>query len=244
MYDVTTVNVRGCLLLPVVCYALSKVNRLFTSDVCLKKVFNLTIDRNSEILLHFWSIGLHRIDVNNICKLPSTSKSLCDTMSVVALPLNDVCLTCVSRNLLINFLKELVDLGKDPPSNCSAGPVGDDMFHWQATIMGPEDSPYSGGVFFLDIHFPADYPFKPPKVHFTTRIYHCNINSNGGICLDILKDQWSPALTISKVLLSICSLLTDPNPDDPLVPDIAQLLKTDRTRHDSTAREWTSKYAM
>ena len=118
------------------------------------------------------------------------------------------------------------------------------MFHWQATIMGPDDSPYAGGVFFLDIHFPADYPFKPPKVHFTTRIYHCNINSNGGICLDILKDQWSPALTISKVLLSICSLLTDPNPDDPLVPDIAQLLKTDRARHDSTAREWTSKYAM
>ena len=69
--------------------------------------------------------------------------------------------------------------------------------------MGPEESPYTGGVFFLDIHFPADYPFKPPKVSFTTRIYHCNINSNGGICLDILKDQWSPALTISKVLLSV-----------------------------------------
>ncbi|XP_010084401.1 PREDICTED: ubiquitin-conjugating enzyme E2 D3-like, partial [Pterocles gutturalis] len=72
------------------------------------------------------------------------------------------------------------------------------MFHWQATIMGPNDSPYQGGVFFLTIHFPTDYPFKPPKVAFTTRIYHPNINSNGSICLDILRSQWSPALTISK----------------------------------------------
>jgi ubiquitin-conjugating enzyme E2 D/E len=64
--------------------------------------------------------------------------------------------------------------------------------------MGPSDSPYSGGVFFLSIHFPTDYPFKPPKVNFTTKIYHPNINSNGSICLDILRDQWSPALTISK----------------------------------------------
>lgn len=91
------------------------------------------------------------------------------------------------------------------------------------------DSPYSGGVFFLSITFPTDYPFKPPKVAFSTKIYHPNINSNGSICLDILRDQWSPALTISKgeqflrcynwtitltlfflhtVLLSICSMLT------------------------------------
>ena len=110
--------------------------------------------------------------------------------------------------------------------------------------MGPDDSPYAGGVFFLNIHFPTDYPFKPPKVTFTTRIYHCNINSNGSICLDILKDQWSPALTISKVLLSISSMMTDANPDDPLVPEIAHLYKTNRPKHDEHAKEWTKKYAM
>ena len=110
--------------------------------------------------------------------------------------------------------------------------------------MGPEDSPYTGGVFFLNIHFPTDYPFKPAKINFTTRIYHPNINSNGSICLDILKEQWSPALTISKVLLSISSLLCDANPDDPLVPEIAHIYKTDKPKYEATAREWTRKYAM
>ena len=140
--------------------------------------------------------------------------------------------------------KELVDFNKDPPVSISAGPVNDDLFHWQATIMGPPDSPYQGGVFFLNVHFPTDYPFKPPKCTFTTKIYHPNINGNGSICLDILKDQWSPALTISKVLLSIESLFTDPNPDDPLVPEIANVYKTDRARYEATAKEWTQKYAQ
>ncbi|XP_034849695.1 ubiquitin-conjugating enzyme E2 E2 isoform X1 [Mirounga leonina] len=94
----------------------------------------------------------------------------------------------------------------------SAGPKGDNIYEWRSTILGPPGSVYEGGVFFLDITFSPDYPFKPPKVTFRTRIYHCNINSQGVICLDILKDNWSPALTISKVLLSICSLLTDCNP--------------------------------
>nr|ACG35158.1 ubiquitin-conjugating enzyme E2-17 kDa [Zea mays] len=136
------------------------------------------------------------------------------------------------------------DMAKKSPTSCSAGPAGEDMFHWQATIMGPPDSPYAGGVFLVNIHFPPDYPFKPPKVSFKTKVFHPNINSNGSICLDILKEQWSPALTISKVLLSICSLLTDPNPDDPLVPEIAHMYKTDRPKYEATARSWTQKYAM
>ena len=138
---------------------------------------------------------------------------------------------------------ELLEMKNSPPDNCSAGPIGDDLFHWRATILGPEDSPYEGGIFKLKIDFPADYPFKPPRVVFLTKIYHCNINSAGGICLDILKDQWSPALTIGKVLLSICSLMNDPNPDDPLVSDIANLLKSNKEEHDYRAKISTMEYA-
>jgi ubiquitin-conjugating enzyme E2 D/E len=119
-----------------------------------------------------------------------------------------------------------------------------DLFHWTGTILGPPDTPYETGVFFVDITFPPDYPFKPPHIVFKTRVYHPNINPKGAICLDILKDKWAPALTISKVLLSICSLLNDANLDDPLVPDIARQFKTDRNAFNRTAREWTQRYAM
>uniref|UniRef100_A0A8C2QZR9 UBC core domain-containing protein n=1 Tax=Capra hircus TaxID=9925 RepID=A0A8C2QZR9_CAPHI len=101
--------------------------------------------------------------------------------------------------------KELRGLQRYPPAHCSAGPVGD-LFHQQATIMGPPDSAYQGGVFFLTVHFPTDYPSKPSKAAFTTKTYHPNINSNGSVCLDILRSQRSTALTVSTVLLSIHSL--------------------------------------
>jgi len=141
--------------------------------------------------------------------------------------------------------KELIDLRKDPPANCSAGPVNEaDMFKWEGTIFGPADSPYSGGVFNLSIEFPIDYPFKPPRIMFTTKIYHPNINASGFICLDILKTNWSPALTISKALLSVLSMLTDPNPNDPLMPEIAKQYTENRALYDSTAREWTDMYAL
>ena len=144
----------------------------------------------------------------------------------------------------IRISKELDDLEKDPPFNCSGGLIDkNDLYLWNATIIGPENSPYSNGIFKLKIYFPEEYPFKAPKIIFTTKIYHPNINSNGNICLDILQNQWSPALTISKVLLSICSLLTDPNPDDPLEPDIANLYKSNLDNFNNTAKEWTTNFA-
>ena len=98
-------------------------------------------------------------------------------------------------------------------------------------------------ILYWDIHFPEGYPFRPPKIRFDTKIYHPNINSNGAICLDILKKEWSPALTISKVLLSICSLLSDPNSEDPLVPEIARVYKSNRKLYKKNARDWVKKYA-
>ncbi|KAB0367403.1 hypothetical protein FD755_020727 [Muntiacus reevesi] len=109
--------------------------------------------------------------------------------------------------------------------------MGDDLFHQQATIMGPPDSAYQGGVFFLTVYFPTGYPFEPPKAAFATKPYRPNINSNGSICLDILRSQRSPALTVSQVLLCI-------------LPDIAQIYKSDQEKYNRHAREWTQKYTM
>ena len=138
---------------------------------------------------------------------------------------------------------EYEELSKEPPSNISAGPIGSDMMYWEATILGPSESPYAGGIYKLEIIFPINYPFKPPKIRFVTPIYHPNINKQGSICLDILNINWSPVLSITKLLLSICSLLTDPNPDDPLDEEIADLYINNKEIYFQNARNFTLKYA-
>jgi ubiquitin-conjugating enzyme E2 D/E len=141
--------------------------------------------------------------------------------------------------------KELTEFNKDPPEGFSAGPVDDsDMFKWEASITGPEESPFENGTFQLSIEFPKDFPFKPPKVEFTTKVYHPNVKSTGTICLDILKDAWSPDITVSKILLAIQNLLINPNIDHPLEPEIAELYKKDKNAYNEKAKEWTEKYAQ
>jgi ubiquitin-conjugating enzyme E2 D len=141
--------------------------------------------------------------------------------------------------------KEIRDMMNCKDSNITASIVNEtDIFRWKATIKGPTDTPYQGGVFKLAIKLGNDYPFKPPKIKFVTPIYHCNISRKGEICLDILKDGWSPALTIEKTLLSLITLLECPNPKDPLEPEIAREMKEDGLSFLQTAQTMTKRHAM
>lgn len=136
----------------------------------------------------------------------------------------------------------------------SAALVESNLFHWRATVRGPAGTPYEGGTFVIDLRFPLDYPFKPPHVAFVTRIYHPNVRvaqpgdppSSGGVCLDVLADHWCPALTTANILTCVVGLLADPCPADqeaPLLPDVAEVYRTDRAQFEATALEWTSQCA-
>ena len=144
---------------------------------------------------------------------------------------------------LARILKELKDIKEDTLEYVNAGPYyPDDMFRWQATITGPPGTLYQGGLFFLDINFPANYPIKQATFKFVTKIFHPNVFPNGNICMQIHGNQRT--LTISKLLLSICSLLDDPNTDDPANPEAAHLYRYDRDKYNKIAHQWTRKYAM
>ncbi|KAH7099143.1 ubiquitin-conjugating enzyme/RWD-like protein, partial [Auriculariales sp. MPI-PUGE-AT-0066] len=146
--------------------------------------------------------------------------------------------------------KELHELHRQPEELgfITLKPAESNLFEWVATLPGPEGSPYESGRFDIQLSLPHNYPFAPPKVAFKTKIYHMNIASTGAICVDILKTNWSPALSLLKVVLSISSLLTDPNPSDVLtkhsVPDIARQYKKSRKQHDQLARKFTRQYAV
>ena len=129
--------------------------------------------------------------------------------------------------------------------NCVAGLKNEsNLYEWDATITGPEGSPYAGGVFFINIKFPQDYPHKPPTLNFETKIYHPNFNSNGRVCIDILKNNWSRGVSISKVLESVSLMLTEANLDQPLVSEVAHQYKTNLDEYKQTAQQWTQRYAM
>ncbi|XP_004349041.2 ubiquitin-conjugating enzyme E2N [Capsaspora owczarzaki ATCC 30864] len=141
------------------------------------------------------------------------------------------------------IIKETQRLVAEPVPGISAEPDEQNARYFGIKIDGPHESPFEGGVFRLELFLPEDYPMAPPKVRFLTKIYHPNIDRLGRICLDILKDKWSPALQIRTVLLSVQALLSAPNPDDPLANDVAEQWKTNEPAAIATARQWTRQYA-
>jgi ubiquitin-conjugating enzyme E2 N len=139
--------------------------------------------------------------------------------------------------------KETERLSQDPVPGISASADQANSRYFHIQIAGPVTTPYEGGVFGLELFLPDEYPMCPPKVRFLTKIYHPNVDRLGRICLDILKDKWSPALQIRSVLLSIQALMSAPNPDDPLDSGIARHWKTDEQGAMRMAREWCLSYA-
>uniref|UniRef100_A0A4W6E7M0 Ubiquitin conjugating enzyme E2 N n=1 Tax=Lates calcarifer TaxID=8187 RepID=A0A4W6E7M0_LATCA len=137
------------------------------------------------------------------------------------------------------IIKETQRLLAEPVPGIKAEPDEGNARYFHVVISGPQDSPFEGGTFKLELFLPEEYPMAAPKVRFMTKIYHPNVDKLGRICLDILKvesksassqaaltDKWSPALQIRTVLLSIQALLSAPNPDDPLANDVAERWKS------------------
>jgi len=142
--------------------------------------------------------------------------------------------------------KEIADLNKgmaSMPWLSSAAPKADNLFEWEATLKGPEETPYEGGVFKVGVSFPSDFPFKPPTVKFETKIYHCNVSESGDVCMGLLKDGWSPGLRVDRVLKELRQLIASPNPDDPLDASIAAEFTGNRAEFDKKAAAWVRQYA-
>lgn len=151
----------------------------------------------------------------------------------------------MSAQLEKRLRQELRNFQNNPPDGITAGLDDEDLLSWTATMAGPDGSPYAGGIFFLQIECSLEYPQKPPRIRFMTKVYHPNVSSEDGlIYVDILERNWCPALTIEKLLLSIQSLLTDPNAKDAAEPEIADEYINNREMYDETAWEWTKEYAM
>eukprot|EP01117_Protostelium_nocturnum_P004897 TRINITY_DN1776_c0_g1_i1.p1 TRINITY_DN1776_c0_g1~~TRINITY_DN1776_c0_g1_i1.p1 ORF type:complete len:150 (-),score=41.34 TRINITY_DN1776_c0_g1_i1:99-548(-) len=120
----------------------------------------------------------------------------------------------------------------------------DNLFLWKASLEGPDKTPYEKGTFNIELEIPTDYPFKPPKVKFLTKIYHPNVKNDGGFCNHMLTTEgWSPQLKIQQIVEEIYKILKEPDVENPLEPDVAQQYKTDKTTFTKTAKEWTKKYA-
>jgi len=143
------------------------------------------------------------------------------------------------------LMRDLRDLTQNPVEGINAAPVSaDNIFQWNAILDGPADSLFEDASFVLTLKFPQDYPNHPPDVKFVTRVFHPNIYMDGSICLDILQHRWSASLDVSTLLVSIRSLLTDPNPASPANSEAANLYQNHRRDYERRVREYIDQQIM
>ena len=137
--------------------------------------------------------------------------------------------------------KELQNITNEPIEGILIDPPVD-IYVWKATISGPKDTPYENGIFNILLCFDSDYPKCPPSVKFLNSIFHPNIYRDGKICVDILQSsEWTPIQNIRTILLSIISLLNDPNPASPANREAAILYEKDRNAYNEKVKELISK---
>ncbi len=129
-------------------------------------------------------------------------------------------------------------------SDIHVQPKDDKLTKWTGYIKGPTGTPYENGKFHFTLDISNNYPMNPPKLHFTTKIWHPNFDTDGEICLDILKHNWTPALSIEKVLISVISLLNDPNPHSPLNFEAGQEYIKNTKQYNEHVKEWVKQYAL
>ena len=142
------------------------------------------------------------------------------------------------------ILKEVSQLLSNPPPGIKASIKDNNFLHVFVEIDGSSETVYEGGKYKIEVYFPNEYPMVPPKCLFRTKIYHPNIDKLGRICLGILKDKWSPALLVSKVLISLQVLMSSPNLEDPLEVEIAKHFQNDLEGAQMKAREWNFQFAV
>jgi len=136
--------------------------------------------------------------------------------------------------------KQLLELSRNASESFSAGLVDDDIYKWEIIIMGPPATFYEGGYFKARMEFPDQYPHKPPKLKFTSKMWHPNVHTNGNVCISILHDgedefgyekaneRWTPVHTVESILISVISMLADPNDESPANIDAAKQWREDR----------------
>ena len=143
-------------------------------------------------------------------------------------------MSSVAKMRLMNDLKRCNK--PDDITNVYAMPTSNNLFVWEAIILGPLDTIWEGGTFKLILEFNEEYPNKPPVVGFKTKMFHPNIYADGSICLDILTNQWSPIYDVYTILVSIQTLLSDPNPNSPANSEAAKLYVENKIEYNN--RVW------